>query len=214
MNLVVEDLEDIELNNSPLNNESTAIDINYDASDEESDDDQGKLIYQKEENPDTTCLICMEDNFDNDTLLVSSNNCDCKRFYHINCFFNWFEVETECPICHKKLCENGISLFIYNKQLNDWEEISLASLYSLLDRCTDNTVFKFKEARIKKELKKDMEKEIRIRVRNGVQMELERNFNTHELLEQSNYDCYRTFICIILVFIIMAIIYFIYTYII
>ena len=91
-----------------------------------------------EENIDTTCLICMEDNMSNDSILVSSSSCKCSKFYHMQCFLEWYQNERKCLICHKSLPKSQISIFIYNIESNYWESITLESIMKLFNISRQN----------------------------------------------------------------------------
>ena len=48
---------------------------------------------------DKTCSICLE------TVkrpAILQLNCDCKYYSHYKCFYEWWEIKSECIICHEK----------------------------------------------------------------------------------------------------------------
>ena len=86
-----------------------------------------------QENPDSTCVICLEDNINTKSLLVTPNYCECVKFYHIECFLDWYQQNQDCPICRTKIPISHITTFIYNKSEDVWEDISLESLVKIID---------------------------------------------------------------------------------
>ena len=139
----LESLE-IEVNNirENQNNEESILEITDDESiieftDEESivdnqdiDDDNQDV---EDNSSDLTCLICMEETIDHNSILVSSESCGCNKYYHIRCFLTWYNQEKKCLICHKPLSESDINIYIFSINENLWEQISLSSLKRLIN---------------------------------------------------------------------------------
>ena len=116
---------------------------------------------------DKTCLICMEDNMDTNSILVFSNNCDCQKFYHISCFLEWYLQNKSCPICHQTLSQSCVSIFIHNHQLKDWEEISLAALINIISNCDDINNYNITNIvrRVRRQTRSEMRSEMEERLR-------------------------------------------------
>lgn len=106
---------------------------NVEVNSETSETSEISYISGSSEKIDTTCLICMEDNMSNDSILVCSKKCKCSKFYHIQCFLEWYKNEKKCLICHKKLSKSDINIFIYNIESNDWESITLESIIKVFN---------------------------------------------------------------------------------
>jgi len=54
---------------------------------------------EDDENPPTTCVICLEDFFLDDTILALQ--CSQKHVFHKDCIFRWFESRRHCPLCNR-----------------------------------------------------------------------------------------------------------------
>ena len=70
---------------------------------------------------DSTCLICLNSFLKDDVWIVRSTGCECKKNYHLNCFYNWYKNNLNCPICHKDLDKDNLLILIYND--NEWKKI-------------------------------------------------------------------------------------------
>ena len=70
---------------------------------------------------DSTCLICLNSFLDDDVWIVRSTGCECRKIYHLNCFYNWYKNNLNCPICHQELDKNNLAILIYNE--NQWKQI-------------------------------------------------------------------------------------------
>ena len=88
-----------------------------------------------EDSYDMTCLICMEDNIDSNSILITFDKCECRKYYHIRCFLNWYNQEEKCIICHQYLSESDINICIYKENEDVWERVSLESLHRIIDIC-------------------------------------------------------------------------------
>lgn len=137
---------------------------------------------------DTTCLICMEDNMNNDSILVASKSCKCSKFYHIECFLEWYQNERKCLICHKKLPKSQINIFIFNIESNEWESITLEAVMRIFNLSRKN---KYKTL---------------VNISNHRQQLIEDTSQNNEMIIENNYLSFLRYVCKIICFLLLIII--------
>lgn len=146
---------------------------------------------------DTTCLICMEDNMTNDSILVASNSCGCSKFYHIECFLEWYQNEGKCLICHKNLNKSQINIFIFNLESNEWEIITLEAIMKIFKITKKKKYRKLSNVNIQQQQQLIDVNNIR-----DTSQDIER----YEFISENNGLLFIRYICKIIFFLLMIIV--------
>lgn len=69
---------------------------------------QQRIFYKNESEKDFSCIICLKDYENLDTLLMTP----CGHEYHYECIKDWFRKKNKCPICKFSIIKKNLKLVV------------------------------------------------------------------------------------------------------